>query len=34
MQIGGQTGTGNTKTADGNVNTPARQGNSNQLIVL
>ena len=33
MQIGGQTGTGNTKTADGNVNTPARQGNSNQLIV-
>ena len=33
MQIGGQTGTGNTKTADGNVNTPIRQGGQNEMMV-
>src|ERR1700722_19390451 len=33
MQIGGQTGTGNTKTADGNVNTPLRQGGQNEMMV-
>jgi hypothetical protein len=33
MQIGGQTGTGNTKSADGTINNPFRQGNQNQMIV-
>lgn len=33
MLIGGQTGTGNSKTADGVPNNPARQGGQNQLIV-
>lgn len=33
MLIGGQTGTGNTKTADGIANNPVRMGGQNQIII-